>query len=209
MNAAAGADLASADEPMLDLVFALSGSRLPRDYGLSLWRALIDAVGWLAGEPTVGLHPVRGAATERGLLLSARAKLSLRLPERLAAQARQLQGVWLEVDGERLQLGPVNSRPLEAFPTLSAAFVATGAPDELSHQEAVRELLERLGVPQRFICGRMRNLAGAAGQTSGGSVVLHQLRPEQSLRVQRLGIGPNRNLGWGLFLPHKTIHGID
>jgi len=39
MNAAAGADLASADEPMLDLVFALSGSRLPRDYGLSLWRA--------------------------------------------------------------------------------------------------------------------------------------------------------------------------
>lgn len=209
MNALGGETPATADEPMVDLVFALAGERLPRDYGFVLWRALLKTAAWLAGEPAVGLHPVRGAVTERGLLLSARARLSLRLPERLAVQAGELDGVWLEVDGAHLRLGAVHSRPLEPFPTLSAAFVATGASDELSHQESVRELLERLGVPQRFICGRMRSVGGAAGETSGGSVVLHQLRPEQSLRVQRLGIGPNRNLGWGLFLPHKTIHGID
>jgi CRISPR-associated protein Cas6 len=197
------------DEPMLDLVFVLSGTRLARDYGFGLWRALLEATDWLADEPAAGLHPIRGAITERGLLLSGRSRLSLRLPERRLAQARELEGVVLQVDGERLQLGAATARALDPFPTLSAGFVATGAPDELLHQNCVAELLESLGVPQRFICGRMRTQSEAAGEVAGGSVVLHQLRPEQSLLVQRLGMGPNRNLGWGLFLPHKTIHGID
>ncbi|MEK9721034.1 MAG: type I-MYXAN CRISPR-associated protein Cas6/Cmx6, partial [Quisquiliibacterium sp.] len=177
--------------------------------GLALWRALVGAVSWLADEPAVGLHPIRGANTERGLLLSGRSRLTLRMPERCMAQAGDLQGRWLAVDGERLQLGGSTMRSLEAFPTLSAAFVSTGASDELSHQQAVQQMLEGLGVPQRFICGRMRWLEDAAGRSAGGGVVLHQLRPEHSLLVQRCGIGPNRNLGWGLFLPHKTIHSID
>jgi len=197
------------DEPMLDLVFEIAGSQLPRDYAQALWAALLDALPWLADEPAAGVHAVRGAATPAGLLLSRRARLALRLPQRRREEAGGLTGQRLRVGESVLDVGGARERALEPFPTLSAAFVATGAVDELGHQEAVQSLLAGLELPLRFICGRMSSVRSGALTVSGASVVLHQLRPEQSLLVQRRGMGGMRHLGCGLFLPHKTISGID
>ena len=138
-----------------------------------------------------------------------RARLTLRLPAARRGDAARLSGQSLLVEGERVELGAVRERPLDPYPTLSAQFVATGAPDELGHQEAVQAMLEALGLPLRFICGRMRAVRAGESAVSGGGVVLHQLRPEQSLMVQQRGLGELRGLGCGLFLPHKIISGID
>jgi len=204
----AGASRAG-DEPMLDLVFEIAGSHLARDYPHALWTALAEQLPWLAAEPAAGVHAVRGAATQAGLLLSRRARLALRLPQRRLADAAALTGRGLRVGDATLVVGAMRERPLEPFPTLSAAFVATGAEDELGHQEAVEALLADLDLPLRFICGRMGRVSSGPTAVAGASVVLHQLRPEQSLLVQRLGMGTLRHLGCGLFLPHKTISGID
>jgi len=197
------------DEPMLDLVSEIAGSQLPRDYAQPLWAALLEVLPWLAEEPAAGVHAVRGAATPAGLLLSRRARLALRLPQRRREAAGALSGRRLRVDESALDVGRMRERPLEPFPTLSAAFVATAADDELGHQEAVQSMLAGLELPLRFICGRMSSVGSGAATVAGASVVLHQLRPEQSLLVQRLGMGGMRHLGCGLFLPHKTISGID
>ena len=194
---------------MLDLVFELAGTRLPLDYQGALWSALLEALPWLADEPAAGVHAVRGSATGAGLLLSRRTRLVLRLPQHRQAQAGQLTGRRLRVDDAQLEVGAARARPLEPFPTVSAGFVATGAGDELAHQHAVQALLAGQDLPLRFICGRMRVMRAGAVSVAGASVVLHQLRPEQSLMVQRRGLGELRHLGCGLFLPHKTISGID
>lgn len=199
----------AADEAAADLVFELSGARLPRDHATALWAALTEQLPWLADEPLAGVHAIRGAATETGLLLSRRARLALRLPLRRQADAARLVGRRLEVEGESLEVGAVRERSLEPYPTLSAQFVATGAADDLGHQQTVQALLGEIDLPLRFICGRMRLMRCGATTIAGASVVLHQLRPEQSLRIQRRGLGGLRHLGCGLFLPHKTISGID
>jgi CRISPR-associated protein Cas6 len=121
----------------------------------------------------------------------------------------RLTGQALEVGGERLDVGEARPRPLEPYPTLSARFVATGAADALAHQEAVEAMLGELGMPLRFICGRMRTIRCGDTAVAGAEVVLHQLRPEQSLAMQERGLGAERHLGHGLFLPHKTISDID
>jgi CRISPR-associated protein Cas6 len=198
-----------APDEVLDLAFDLVGVRLPRDDHAALWAALLDRLPWLAGEPAAGVHAIRGPVTDAGLLLSRRARLTLRLPAARRGDAARLSGQSLLVEGERVELGAVRERPLEPYPTLSAQFVATGAPDELGHQEAVQAMLEALGLPLRFICGRMRAVRAGESAVSGGGVVLHQLRPEQSLMVQQRGLGELRGLGCGLFLPHKIISGID
>lgn len=199
----------AAPDEVLDLAFELVGVRLPRDYHAALWAALLDRLPWLASEPAAGVHAIRGPATEAGLLLSRRARLTLRLPAARRGDAAGLSGQSLLIEGERVEVGAARARALEPYPTLSSQFVATGAADELGHQEAVQAMLEALGVPLRFICGRMRSVRAGGSQVTGGGVVLHQLRPEQSLMVQQRGLGELRGLGCGLFLPHKIISGID
>jgi hypothetical protein len=39
----------------------------------------------------------------------------------------------------------------------------------------------------------------------GYSVALVGLSPEESLVVQCEGVGGERRLGWGIFVPHKSI----
>jgi CRISPR-associated protein Cas6 len=199
----------AAGDEILDLVFELRGTRLPRDYHALLWAALLERLPWLADEPGAGVHPIRGATTDAGLLLSRRARLTLRLPGARSADAMRLTGQSLTVEGERIDVGTARPRALDPYPTLSAQFVATGAADELEHQETVQKMLEALDVPLRFICGRMRTVRAGGGTISGAGVVLHQLRPLQSLLMQRRGLGELRGLGCGLFLPHKIISGID
>lgn len=196
-------------DPVVDMVFAVSGVHLPFGYAAALWEALVGRLPWLAEEAGVGVHAIRASSNESGLLLSPRTRLALRLPLRRKEDAARLSGHRLEVEGERLDVGEARARPLEPYPTLSARFVATGAADDLAHQEAVQAMLDEIGMPVRFICGRMRTMRSGGVEVSGAEVVLHQLRPEQSLAMQARGLGGGRHLGRGLFLPHKTIRDID
>jgi CRISPR-associated protein Cas6 len=190
-------------------VFELAGTDLPRDYRAPLWDAIRAVLAWLDEAPGAGVHEIKAPLTDQGYLLPRRARLALRVPEARAAEAEALAGRELSVAGRRLSVGAARRRPLAPFPTLNAAFVATAASTELGHQEAVAALLEAAGVPARFICGRMRVVHAGPLELAGASVVLHQLRPEQSLHMQAVGLGGHRHLGCGLFLPHKTISGID
>lgn len=204
-----GAELVRTDDPVIDMVFALSGVRLPPAYAAALWEALLGRLPWLADEPGVGVHAIRASSGDGGLLLSRRARLTLRLPARRSSDVLSLSGRHIEVDGERLEVGAGRPRPLEPFPTLSARFVATGAADDLAHQEVVQAMLGEIGMPVRFICGRMRSVRSAGATFTGAEVVVHQLRPEQSVALQQRGLGGGRHLGQGLFMPHKTISDID
>ncbi|HLS54890.1 MAG TPA: type I-MYXAN CRISPR-associated protein Cas6/Cmx6 [Zeimonas sp.] len=200
---------ASASEHAIDLVFAVVGVRLPGGYAAELWAALVRGLPWLADEPGVGVHAIRAPACDGSLLLSRRTRLALRVPTRRQADALRLSGQQLDVGGERLAVGTARTRPLEPYPTLSARFVATGASDALAHEEAVEAMLGELDMPLHFICGRMRTVRLGDATVSGAEVVLHQLRPEQSLAMQERGLGGQRHLGHGLFVPHKTISDID
>jgi len=193
----------------LDLAFVLSGARLPGEYAEALWSALLVQLPWLAEEPELGVNVVRASRSNGNLLLSRRTRLVLRMPRGRVADAMRLTGCALQVEGELLVVGEARVHPLEPFPTLSARFVETGAADELEHQQAVEAMLGRLGLPLRFICGRMCTVRHGGRAIGGAEVVLHGLRPEQSIAMLEHGLGPGRHLGSGLFLPHKTISGID
>ncbi|HEY5633775.1 MAG TPA: type I-MYXAN CRISPR-associated protein Cas6/Cmx6 [Burkholderiaceae bacterium] len=195
---------------MIDAVFEIRGTSLPRHYQGELWSTLAGCLPWLESEPLAGLLEIRASLSGGTYLLPRRARLGLRVPVARADDAMSLSGREFEVGGQPLSVGRGLTRALVPQPTLGTPFLVTGARDELEHQTRVAELLERIGLPQRFICGRMGESPGAAGETlRGAPVVLHQLRDEQSMRVQFEGLGPNRSLGFGLFAPRKLISGIE
>jgi hypothetical protein len=56
-----------------------------------------------------------------------------------------------------------------------------------------------------LISGRRRHGRAGSREVSGYALALIGLSAADSLRVQGLGIGGERGLGWGVFVPAKAI----
>lgn len=191
-----------------DAVFDVSGGPLPADYPSALWNALLHHVPALATDATVGVLPLRTAASEAGMLLPKRAKLVLRLPSALAVHIDILSGKRLGSGDGALQLGNGKLRQIQAYPTLHAHLVGS-TEDEVRFIREVTATLTKMEIAGKLICG-MRNTLPAPGRTiSGYSLVVHDLKPEASLRLQYAGLGADRNLGCGIFVPYKAITDLD
>lgn len=194
------------ESPVVDVVFDIDGTSLPSDNAWPLLQEIEHRLPWLASEALAGVHPLRAAPTSYGVVLLAhRAKLVLRAPETRLDDCLLLQGADLDVAGSVLRVGAGRARPLRPSATLHAQRVATGTRDEQEFQGEVTRCLHELEVVCRFISGRPRIANAGDREIAGFGLALHGLRPADSLRVQRSGIGGDRRLGWGIFIPAKAI----
>jgi CRISPR-associated protein Cas6 len=202
---------------IVDAVFAISCRSLPVDHAYALSQAIQAVLPWFAEEPGAGLHPVYGAASASGwmrpegagalLQLSHRAKLGLRLPRLRLDDAAALLGCTLQVAGWPLRVDRLSVRPLSRITTLfSRCVVLAAAGDEAAFLAAAADELCALGInPGTTLCGRVTPIATPACTYQARSLMLAGLTLEQSLALQQHGLGAERKLGCGVFIPHKDI----
>lgn len=206
----------------VDAVFAISCRSLPVDHAYALSQAIQAALPWFAAEPGAGLHTIHGAASGSGWLrpegehavlqLSRRAKLALRLPRSRLDDAAAMIGRTLQVANQALRVDSLSVRPLSRITTLfSRSVVLANANDDAADDEpaflaaAAREL-DALGIDvARMLCGRVTPVATPARRYRTRSLMLAGLAPQHSLALQQQGLGAERKLGCGLFIPHKDI----
>jgi CRISPR-associated protein Cas6 len=189
---------------MTDLVFALSGRTLPAAHAYELWREVARVLPWLEGQKQAGILPLRANVMGSETLLPQRAKLVLRVPAGFLGQAQGLAGQALNVGGHTLLVGEGRERPLQPHATLHAQIVASHL-DESEFLAAMADQLCDLGVDGRCMCGKFQVLEGSGGKIKGYSLVVHELEPLDSLHLQRAGLGGERHLGCGMFIPYKVI----
>ena len=189
---------------MIDVVFEISGGALPANYPCALWGELAKLIPQLGEHESVGVIPLRMAESKEGMLLPKRAKLVLRLPLELSEVVSGLTQQQLRVAGSELQLGSRKTRPIQHYPTLHAHLV-TGADDEVEFVAEVESALAAMQVRASLICGQRHSLKDGEREIRGYSLVLHDLTPEGSLRVQYIGLGKERRFGCGIFVPYKVI----
>jgi CRISPR-associated protein Cas6 len=203
-------------EQIVDAVFAIACRSLPVDHAYALQQAIEEALPWFAQEPSAGLHTVHGAASGSGwmrpegadalLQLSHRAKLALRLPAHRAQEAAALVGHTLQVAGWPLRVEKMALRPLSRITTLFSRCVVLAADDEVAFVSAATGELGALGIrAERMVCGRVTPVATPERTYQARSLMLAGLGLEQSLLLQRSGLGAGRKFGCGLFIPHKDI----
>lgn len=193
---------------MVDVVFEISGGMLPPAYPYELWTELSKRLPQLAESENVGVIPLRLAESKEGMLLPKRAKLVLRLPHELTDAVCGLAQQQIQVAGSRIRLGTCKTRTIQHYPTLHAQLV-TGPDDEIEFVSEVECALAAMEVEAKLICGQHRILADGTRSTGGFSLVLHDLNPEGSLRVQYAGLGKERRFGCGIFVPYKVISGLE
>jgi len=196
--------------PVVDLAFAVAGRQIPEDYRYLLWRALQPVVPWMDEEPLAGIVGIGLTLTGTDTaLLSRRAKLTLRLPRARIAAARRLEGIRIRVGPDEIEIGAARERALQASPTLYAQLVVLEREDELGFGEALEEKLTSMGASCRPILGRRRTLRLASDAVDAFPVALHGCNPGQSLQLQACGLGSRRQLGCGVFVPHKKIENLE
>ena len=80
--------------------------------------------------------------------------------------------------------------------------------DEEGFASDIIRILDELKITCRFICGRRQTVTTADGLAYGYSLLLHELPVEQSILVQQRGMGGNRKIGCGIFIPHKSTNAL-
>ena len=195
---------------MVDVAFALSGQRLPREHRRALAEALTVRLPWLADEPIAGVHRINIAAGAGEMaLLSRRSRLTLRVQRARAQVLAALAGARLDLgDGFLVVAGPPSLRELQPHGTLYAHAVVADDIDEVAFLATVGAELAALGVVARAICGRLQSVGDGDQVRPGYSLMLDQLTPEAALRVLERGIGPRRLWGCGLFVGHKSAAAV-
>lgn len=201
---------------IVDLVFNMESRMLPVDHAHALREAVIRELPWLDDEPDAAIQHIFPAdsgngwtgpeeAGEHYFYPSRRTKFVLRLPAAHLEKAQQLSGKTLKIQDCSVNIKRSSTRPLSREVNLYARYVA-GPADEQAFLEEVVGKLKELGVRARkLVCGKSGSIATPDGAISVRSVLLADLKLEESFLLQEHGVGEHRKLGCGIFLPHKSV----
>jgi len=194
---------------LIDLQFDLVGSRIPVDNALLLQAAISEILPWLGEDGGAGVQHLKGAETNAGddaININRRTKMYMRVPKTRVDDVTALVGKVLKLGDHNLEIGKFKTRDFLPFSNIYAHFVDTGSDTEEQFVKDVMDELDgRFQLRCGFICGKRQTLTGPTGPIYGYSLMLHDVPQHKSLEMQDEGLGRNRLLGCGLFIPHKSI----
>lgn len=191
---------------MTDVIFSVAGKSVPFDHGYRLLEEIVRFLPWLRNEENAGVIPIHGAATEHGeLLLSRRATITLRLnPNRIDA-AKSLTGQRLNIGKDTLLVGSAKLRALHPYVAIHSPFVTNGHNDEIAFMAGIHQELQEMGIACRMVCGKPHVVDTGNAKLVAYSLALYDLPPDKSLLLLERGLGNNRKIGCGVFVPHKSF----
>lgn len=207
-------------DDVIDLVFGITCRSLPVDHAYSLSQAIHNVLPWFADEPVAGMHTIHVAESGNGWIRpdgpdamlhpSRRTKLTLRLPKHRIEDAETLIGQELDIDGHALTVNKASIRTLSAITTIFSRYIVANDTESETHfMEQTIERLKALNIrPKKLLCGIERLIHTPDGDIKTRSLMLADLRFDESVMLQQVGMGGFRNMGCGIFIPHKDINQI-
>lgn len=208
-------------DDVVDLVFAMECRCLPVEHAYSLSQAIQQHLPWFVDEPHAALHTIHGAASGNGwqrpeepdalLHLSKRTRFSLRVPKHRIEDAKELEGQTLDIEGYSLSLKQATQRALSDITTIFTRALAV--PTSITTEEEtlgwVVERLKELGIrPRKMLCGTEHFIKTPGEPVQTRSLMIADLEAEESVSLQMHGLGLYRELGCGVFIPHKDINEV-
>ena len=201
----------------VDVHFKVHCERLPVEHAEPLAEALVTHLPWLAEAAAIqsigtssgnGWNPPDGHDTV--LTLSRRTRLRLRVPRARASELTDLEGVDLDIDGFALKLLDAYARELVPEPTLFARRIVVRSTDDeaVLLNTAVERLAELDIKASKLLCGRAGEVRLKAGALPTRALMVAELLPYESLRLQDAGLGHHQHLGCGVFVPYKNIASV-
>ena len=142
--------------------------------------------------------------------LSRRAKLVIRADLDSRDAVIKISGKTLKLGAQQIKIGESSIRKLSTLGTLfSHAISCEESLNEEHFLAQVARQLESMNISvSKMICGKTGLIRTDAENIFTRSLMIADLKPDESVRLQKQGIGEGRNLGCGIFVPHKGIDAV-
>jgi CRISPR-associated protein Cas6 len=204
-----------------DLSFQFNCSELPVDHAWLLANAVTRALPWIDEEKEAAIHSIHGATSGNGwtrpretpgslLQLPRRTRLYIRLPKHRLDEAAKLAGTELDLGDFTISLGP--ARPRKLVPSTTVFTRSWCSANVENEDDFTREAVEALGeigiTPGKMLCGLSHDIHQPGATLTARSVLLADLDIAEGVKLQQLGIGKEKLLGCGIFLPHKSLAAV-
>ena len=200
---------------IVDVIFRLQGKTLPVNYHFPLHQALVQLSPWLADE-NIGVHLIIAGEEGNGwlreddpqgiLYISRRTRLMLRINRAQLPLIDELVNKVLKLGEHELVLQSYATQALSQITTMYAHHVASDVESEEDFMQQVLSELKASDIRcKKMLCGKTRSLDKQNSQVQTRSLMLADLSVEDAIKLQQQGVGPLRNLGCGIFVPHKSL----
>ena len=190
------------------------------DHAYALYEAVSRMLPWFETDPNVALHTLHGAESGNGwlrpykenefLYLSKRTRLRLRLTKSRLEDAMILEGQTIDIGNCLIKINKPTLRALSTQTTLFARSLASeNMQSEHEFLHEATEMLNAKGIhPQRMMGGRQHAIKTPDRTLYLRSLMIVDLAFDESIQLQRTGLGTEQKLGCGIFLPHKSIDAV-
>jgi CRISPR-associated protein Cas6 len=209
---------------VIDLLFSLKCKELPVIHEVALYEAMLKIVPWIEKRKHFAIHNIHLAGSQNGwerpdpdlgqkLILSKRTKMTIRCAEKDSQQLQDdLLNQTLDVAGHPLTVGKAKIRNLSKLGTVFCRNIILKSDDELNEDTFLTNLANELAVHDikitKALCGLLSDFETHEGTKKARSVMIANIKKEQSIYLQENGIGDWQHLGCGIFLPHKGIEAV-
>lgn len=204
---------------IINLSFPVKGTYLPADHNYRLHGALCTEIPTLNKLEHFAVNTIAGRPDQHGKIqLLKGSRLLLRLPVEEIAQVYSLAGKTLMIDGYSIQLGNPELQTLQPTDILSARLVtikgyieADTFLDAAQRQLNTLEIQANLGIPANDK-GEPKRLTLRITKPErsytivGFSLVISDLSPDDSIKLQIRGLGGKRRIGCGVFNPVVNVY---
>lgn len=206
-------------DDFFDLVFKLRGKSLDIDHAHALSEALQQHVNEDVCT-RIGVHGIhladsgngwnRPEETDAALPLSRRARLAIRVRQDDCEAVTRISNQTLHIGKQAVDIGVSSIRKLSSMSTMYARAICCDR--EQSEDDFLQQVAEQLfgmGINvSKMICGRSGAIRSNDEMIFTRALLVADLKPEESVRLQQQGIGEGRLLGCGLFVPHRGIDAV-
>ena len=212
-----------APENVVDLSFKVSCKQIKLDHAWALTDALSDLVPWFKEENQAAIHHIYIPQSGNGWMrsddfedelihLSRRTRLKIRIPHHKLEDLQLISGKTISIDGNTLTFGQSELHLLSTMTTIVARHVHIPGTDddEEFFLKTAQKQINALGIQVRkMLCGKSHQLKTPSGIIKTRSLMISDISPEESIRLQEYGIGQYYNYGCGVFIPQKGITAVN
>ncbi|MDB9829075.1 type I-MYXAN CRISPR-associated protein Cas6/Cmx6 [Candidatus Thioglobus sp.] len=206
-------------ESIQEVSFKIQSKILPMDHGFLLAQAMLEHLPWLsdsnAGIHTIGIADGNGweQSKEGGFYYpSKRSKLTIRIQHKYLDSAKTIVGQTLNLGEYKIKVVKfINNKLLSEMPVLfSKQVVCDQSISEEAFLQQCFEELSDLGIKvKKMMAGLERTIQTNDGAIHTRSLMLADLKKDESVLLQEKGLGDHRLLGCGLFIAQKGIETIE
>jgi CRISPR-associated protein Cas6 len=213
-----------APEDIVDLVFTIKCKTLPLNHAWALSREILHHLPWFEDTPYAGIHQIHVAESNNGwmrpeddeenalLYPSRRTKLTLRIPLDKREDAEKLIGKILNINGHVLEVGSTKKKIFTNSSVIFSRYVLSDL-NETENEFLTRmddELKNKINFKvKKMLCGKSHSIKTPDKILSTRHLMIADLDSDTSIKIQQQGLGGAKELGCGLFIPHKGIKSLN